>query len=276
MPDPPARITACTLVIFPIPSLALYHVWRTSGMWPTIGAVTLDVAFDIALPHGRCIIVRIPETLAAIEAMANATLCPEELDACAAYPPVRRRTWVAGRAALRTALVRARLEAPAILSGSRGAPVLPPGIAGSISHKDRFAAALAAPAGGEHLGVDLEDDVERATDISSRVLCDDELAAIAGLPPRERMRELLVRFSAKEAIYKALDPFVRRYVAFKEISVEPHAGGAIAVAPRLPPSDGPFAFEASWQLLPGLILTTARVEPAAPGGSPPRPPQSRP
>jgi 4'-phosphopantetheinyl transferase EntD len=71
-----------------------------------------------------------------------------------------------------------------------------------------------------------------------------------------------VRFSAKEAIYKALDPFVRRYVAFEEVQVSPRPGGDADVVATLRPAEGPFVIAATWRVLEGLVLTTARVSPS--------------
>jgi 4'-phosphopantetheinyl transferase EntD len=132
-------------------------------------------------------------------------------------------------------------------------------VVGSISHKERLAAALVAPESGARIGVDLEDDVERTTDIASRVLDDDELADVARLSVRARERAVLVRFSAKEAIYKGLDPFVQRYVGFKEVSVRLLDDGRTVVSASLPPAEGPFDIDARWACFDGLILTTARV-----------------
>jgi 4'-phosphopantetheinyl transferase EntD len=70
---------------------------------------------------------------------------------------------------------------------------------------------------------------------------------------------VLLRFSVKEAIYKALDPFVRRYVAFREMSVSPRADGTAEVRPHLPAAEGPFEIEATWRRTSGLVLTTARI-----------------
>jgi 4'-phosphopantetheinyl transferase EntD len=221
--------------------------------------VTVDVAYDLALEHGRCLIVRIPHDEAQLAALAEAALDVAERSHCAGYTLVRRRGWVAGRAALREALARVGVAAPAVLADGRGAPVLPPGVVGSISHKERFAAALVAPASGARIGVDLEDDVERTTDIASRVLDDDELADIARLGARARERAVLVRFSAKEAIYKGLDPFVQRYVGFKEVSLRLLEDGRAVVSANLPPAEGPFGIDARWACFDGLILTTARV-----------------
>jgi 4'-phosphopantetheinyl transferase EntD len=111
------------------------------------------------------------------------------------------------------------------------------------------------------VGLDLEEDVDRAAEIAPKILDDDELAAIAGLDARARTRAILVRFSAKEAIYKGLDPFVQRYVGFKEISVSLAGDGRGTASTRLLPGEGPFAIDVRWSCFEGLILTTARVDP---------------
>jgi 4'-phosphopantetheinyl transferase EntD len=224
--------------------------------------VTLDVAYDLSLEHGRCVIVRIPEGEAELAALADGALDAAERAHCAGFSFVRRRTWIAGRAAMREALTRAGLAAPAVLADPRGAPRLPPEIAGSISHKERLAAALVVPTSiwpGARIGVDLEDDVARTIDIGSRVLDDAELADVAALDPRLRDRAVLLRFSAKEAIYKGLDPFVRRFVGFKEVSLRIRNDGRADVTTRLPPTEGPFAIDVRWSCFDALILTTARV-----------------
>src|ERR1019366_6126435 len=103
-------------------------------------------------------------------------------------------------------------------------------------------------------------DVARPLDIASRVLRDAELDELDGLDAAERAREVLLRFSAKEAIYKALDPFVRRYVEFKEMSVSPRPGGTALVTPYLRDGEGPFVIEVRWRRVDGIVLTTARTE----------------
>jgi enterobactin synthetase component D len=218
-----------------------------------------DIAFDLCLEHGRCLGVHLPEG----EASPRGEGLPAEEQAFAAtLTAVRRRTWLGGRVALRQALVRAGLDAPAVLADARGAPMFPPGGSGSISHKETLAVALVAradPSGATRLGVDIELDAQPAHDIASRVLTDDEVVEVAALEERSRAREVLLRFSAKEAIYKALDPFVRRYVAFKEVAVSPLPGGAATVELRLPASEGAFDAEVRWLRREGFVLTTARV-----------------
>lgn len=219
-----------------------------------------DVAFDLELPHGRCVGVRLPEAVGVVEALADAALLSEERAYAAALGPVRRRTWMGGRIALRQALAREGIDAPPVLADGRGAPALPPGVAGSISHKEDMAVALVAREARAKLGVDVERDAPGKLDISKKVLTDHELAELARLGAPERAREVLLRFSAKEAIYKALDPFVQRYVAFREVALTPRTDGTALVTPSLPAAEGAFVMDVRWMRRDGTILTTARVE----------------
>jgi enterobactin synthetase component D len=234
-----------------------YHVAGDHGTMPR---VIPDLAFDLELPHGRCVGVRLPEAVGVIEALAEAALLPEERAYASSLGAVRRRTWMGGRIALRQALARAGIDAPPVLADGRGAPALPPGVAGSISHKEDMAVALVAREPRAKVGVDIERDAPGTRDISRKVLTDEELAELAKLGSTERAREVLLRFSAKEAIYKALDPFVKRYVAFREVALTPRADGTSAVTPLLPAAEGAFAVDVRWLRRDGTILTTARVE----------------
>jgi enterobactin synthetase component D len=223
-----------------------------------LAGVILEVAVDLSLAHGRCVGVRLPERDEELQELEQA-LHPAERALTAGLGASRRRTWIGGRVAMRQALLRAGIEAPPVLANSRGAPQLPAGVSGSISHKAKWAIALVAREPVARLGVDVEDDVVRAHDISRRVLRDEELIEVAGLAPEARAREVLLRFSGKEALYKALDPFVLRYVGFREVSLSPETGGGARVALHLTGGEGPFAVEIRWLRLESLILTTARV-----------------
>jgi 4'-phosphopantetheinyl transferase EntD len=68
-----------------------------------------------------------------------------------------------------------------------------------------------------------------------------------------------VRFSAKEAVYKAVDPFVRRYVAFSEAYVAPNEDGSAVARLTLRPDEPRFVVDVRWLRRDGLVLTTARV-----------------
>ncbi len=120
------------------------------------------------------------------------------------------------------------VDAGPILSTPRGAPLLPAGARGSISHKESLAVALAARAevdeGAWRLGIDIERVAPGKLDISKRVLRPEELAFLPPPGDPRRTEELAFAFSAKEAIYKALDPFVARYVSFQEVAVDRKLG----------------------------------------------------
>jgi phosphopantetheine--protein transferase-like protein len=219
----------------------------------------VDALFELDLPHGRALALAIPDGDAL--AVLTARLRSEELELAAAWGPPRRRTWIAGRAALRTALERAGLEAPAIGSDDRGAPAMPAGVVGSVSHKERVAVALVARAVADaRIGVDVELDAPTRVDIARKVLTEDEQAEVSALADAARQAEVRLRFSAKEAVYKALDPFVRRYVGFQEVAVTPRPDGSARVVMHLPEAEGPFDVDVRWLRRDGLVLTTARVQ----------------
>ena len=220
-----------------------------------------DIAFDFRLEHGRCVGVRIPEGDAGLNALAEQALSPEERGFASKFVALRRRSWVGGRVAMRQALLLAGIDAPAVLPDARGAPVLPEGVVGSVSHKDALAVALVARDTVARVGVDVELDADLRHDISSSVLTEAEVAELAPMTHAARVREVVLRFSAKEAIYKAVDPFVRRFVGFKEVSVRPLSDGTVQVRSHLPSSEGPFVIEVRWLPWDGFVLTTARVEP---------------
>ena len=195
----------------------------------------------IATAHGTLLLVDLGEELdAALEALP----APEREHA-RRLTPVRRREFVTGRTALHAAL--GDPDTP-ILADDRGAPVLPAGWVGSLSHKGALAAALAAPAGAGWVGVDIERAAPPRVDIARRVLTPRELACVP-----DRGRAVTLRFAIKEAIYKAIDPCLRRYVAFTEVELD-LSGEACAVTHALP-----LAIEAAWREHAGHWLATARA-----------------
>lgn len=207
--------------------------------------MSLPEAARIASPHGEIVLVALEDD-AALD-LALAALPAAEREHARRLGAIRRREFVAGRAALHAAT--GDPETP-ILSDDRGAPVLPAGWVGSISHKGALAAAIVAPAGDGRIGVDLERAAPSRVDLSRRVLTPREQAALP-----DRGRAVTLRFSIKEAIYKAIDPYLRRYVGFKEVELElAPDGGACTVTHALP-----LAIEAAWREHAGHWLATARA-----------------
>jgi 4'-phosphopantetheinyl transferase EntD len=219
----------------------------------------MEVTFRLDLPHGRCVGVVIPE---ALPAAALAALPSEERAAAERMSEARRPSFVAGRLALRAALADLGLPQAPIAIGDRGAPLLPAGAVGSISHKRTLAVGLAAPAAGQHIGVDVEEDAPLRVDVSRRVLTADEEAVLAGAAPEARARAVLMHLSAKESIYKALDPFVHRHVSFKEAALVPRAGGGWDVRLALAGGEGPFSVDLSCREIwasGSFFLTSAAI-----------------
>ncbi len=194
------------------------------------------------LPHGRAVAVSLPNSTAEVNPEALRRLHPEEATWATGQPPRRRVTWVGGRIALREVLAELGADVGPIFATDRGAPQLPDGLAGSVTHKaGALAVALADTHCGWQLGVDLELLHPARPHIARKILTADEQERLAALPEEMRWRETIVRFSAKEAIYKALDPFVRRYVDFDEVALELRPDGSARVEMRLSRGEGPFA-----------------------------------
>jgi enterobactin synthetase component D len=221
-------------------------------------------------PHGVIRAVTIPVAVPPMPPPPEvlARLAPEERAFAAGLPPFRQLTWVAGRLALAAALAELGAPRTPLLATPRDAPAPPPGFVGSVSHKKRIAVALAAPDEGAHVGIDVEETAPQRYDISQKILTARELAAADARSPEERGRAVVAWFSIKESIYKAVDPFVQRYVGFKEaeVDLEPPTWGFGSGAPMaararltLERGEGPFAVEATWAELDGLIVSTARV-----------------
>lgn len=210
---------------------------------------------DFDSRHGRVAVVEVSEP--GPEAWAQ--LHPDERALGQAMAERRREEWVAGRRALRRALasvVGPAAAAAPIASDDRGAPRVAAGMVGSISHKRSLAVALAARDTGWTVGIDLELDEPRRVDIAHKVLTPLELAALAAEDTAGRDRALLRAFTLKEAIYKAIDPHLRRYVGFLEVEVWPEPDGGAVVAPV---TDWGLAVEAAWYGDGRHLVATARA-----------------
>jgi 4'-phosphopantetheinyl transferase EntD len=156
----------------------------------------------IESPHGRIAIVDLAD--AAIDD-ALAKLPAGERARAETFSPIRRRDFVAGRTAL-----HALLGGVEIGVSDRHAPIAT-GWTCSISHKGNRAAAIAAPAGDGFVGIDLELAAAPKLDITKRIVTPREVQPSGA--------EITRVFAIKEAIYKAIDPIVARYVGFLEVEL---------------------------------------------------------
>ncbi len=202
--------------------------------------------------------------------VADGTLHPIEAAMARGLPAPRRATFVAGRQAMRDALRAlpdmAPLAGEAIRRTPRGAPALPGHVTGSITHKRTRAMAAVAPRvpGLHHLGLDLERrpqpaDLDKPS-IARKILTAREYATIESLnhDPLHQREQVLVHFALKEAVYKAIDPFVERYVRFTEVELHVTQPGDTQVTLLLPEmANGPTSVRATWQLDEDWIVATA-------------------
>lgn len=219
----------------------------------------LAIAFELPIAGGICVGVHLPDEIPE----GTPGVHEEEWRVAAAFGAVRRRTWLGGRIALREAL--GRLSAPTgqpIGSTARGAPILPPGFVGSVSHKSKVAVGLVAPDRGQYVGVDVEEPGPPRLHLAPRLLTPSERDELARLPEPDRGFELILRFSAKEALYKAIDPWVQRYVGFQEVAIERTSGIELRVREWASPDLRSLEARGEWRQLPGYVLTTFAARPS--------------
>jgi phosphopantetheine--protein transferase-like protein len=229
--------------------------------------VAFDVMFERALPAGVCVAVALPER---DEFALPPELHPDEAAFVHSSPAARRMTFIGGRVALRAAMAAlgpGDADGPPpmpILSTPRGAPAMPPGFVGSISHKRELAVAIAAraePTPRTTIGIDVEVSRPLRADIAPRVLTPAERGAMAGLTGAARDAAVLFHFAAKEAIYKALDPWVQRMVSFQEVEIATTPERGLHVRLALTRGEGPFEVELQEVRANALVLAVAAVTP---------------
>jgi 4'-phosphopantetheinyl transferase EntD len=214
------------------------------------------------LLHGLCTAIPISPRLADVRGEELSQLHPQERELALQFSPRRRCTWVGGRLALAAAFRELGIDSGPVLSSRRGAPVVPPGVAASLSHKrNLYAVALVAKnPGGDTVGVDIEPLWPCRAGITPWVLTDAEQAHVNAMPVEERWPETLMRFCIKEALYKALDPWLCRDIGFHDVEVVRGADDkpAIRLHPRA--GEGSFAVDVDCERpAQGLVLATARV-----------------
>jgi enterobactin synthetase component D len=218
-----------------------------------------DLVLRDAVPHGVLAGVALPGGPEPVPDAVLAQLSPEEREFAQGLRGYRQPEWVGGRlAAHAAARVLGRRLGP-ILPDERGAPQASGGLALSISHKRDLAVALAARQENGPIGVDLEEFAPERPGVAQKVLTEAELAAVAALPDDRRWTATLLRFSIKEAVYKALAPRLKRYVDFQEAEVEPLTDGTARVELRLSAGPSPALAEARYRWLDHGVVCTVRL-----------------
>ncbi|MFH1176660.1 MAG: 4'-phosphopantetheinyl transferase superfamily protein [Acidobacteriota bacterium] len=218
-------------------------------------AAPFTQAFLSKLPHGLAAGVHLPPRLGTPLEEALSRLHPQEREIVDRARGWRQVQLAGGRLAFGTLLAELGLERIAVRSDLHGAPILPPGWAGSLSHTRNLAVAIMAP--GEHgLGIDVEETRRARPGIAQRVLCPDEVAALSSPGEEARALQILIHFSIKEALYKAVHPLLRRPLNFRDFALQATGPGAVTVEARLPEA-GRLELAAWYLLLDDHVLATA-------------------
>lgn len=183
-------------------------------------------------PHGLLVSLNGPPP---VPPEKESLLTAAERTFAALLPPRRRCEWTAGRICLISALESLALISPrderiSILTKPNGAPLLPLGATGSLSHKKNIFVAIVDTDRGQSVGVDLELVSGREEHLEKRILTAREQELLTGVLSPSRSHAVAVHFSAKESVYKALNEPVQASVDFRDIEIskwDPNKSGEI-------------------------------------------------
>ena len=147
---------------------------------------------------------------------------PEERALVASAVPGRRAEVMTGRALVREAM--ADLGGPDGPIGRRAdrSPDWPAGFGGSITHGGGWCLVVVARLpGGWGIGIDVEEDRPLPAAVAARVLLPAERTRLAG---SGLVRGETVAFSAKESVFKAVNPLTGRWLEHHDVGVAPVHG----------------------------------------------------
>jgi phosphopantetheine--protein transferase-like protein len=94
--------------------------------------------------------------------------------------------------------------------------------------------------------------------LATRILTPHELSTWEALPAGRRWSALLMTFSIKEAVYKAIHPLLKRYVGFQEVEIALRPDGSAQVHCLFDHEGRPLHVEARYLWLADHLVTTAR------------------
>lgn len=143
----------------------------------------------------------------------------------------RHSEYLAGRLCAAAALETNQLPAR---DADSGRPLWPNGWCGSITHSHGQAAAVvAATADWEGLGLDMERLLEtgRALRLRNAILTEDEQSWLSNERDDSAARLLTLFFSAKESLYKAINPLAGVYFGFQDARINEYdaEGGTLSL-----------------------------------------------
>ena len=163
----------------------------------------------------------------------SASLHAAERELVATAGRARTMAFSSGRRAARCALGELGVHDQPVLAHGR-APVWPAGVVGSITHSAALAAAVtghAAHWGG--VGADLTTQSRVTARVAKRLLLPAERAAL----PSDEWRTAI--FSAKESVYKAVNPLCGEFLAFQDVQITVVDDGVFTAATTRPCASSP-------------------------------------
>jgi phosphopantetheine--protein transferase-like protein len=146
----------------------------------------------------------------------------EERFAATLESPDRQREWIAGRVLMAAALSNVSAPRLPILTLHSGAPSIPIGFAGSISHKGPLTIAF-ADVEVRAVGIDLECVEESDQKLAPRVLTETERSRMPLVDERSKPLYITAHFAVKEAVFKALREEDQSSVDFEHIELSASA-----------------------------------------------------
>jgi 4'-phosphopantetheinyl transferase EntD len=193
----------------------------------------------------------------------TAKLFPEEEIAVGRAVEKRRREFTTARICAREALEKLGFPAVAIPTGTRGEPIWPAGVVGSITHCDGYrACAVGRSSDVVSIGIDAEPNAPLPDGLVGEIARPEELPWLDRLGrelPEVHWDRLL--FSAKESVYKAWFPLARRWLGFEDAVVDVDPSTQTFAARLLVPGpslrDGPLRnLPGKWMVSDGVVLTS--------------------
>lgn len=135
----------------------------------------------------------------------------------------RRQEFIAGRVCAQKCAQTLGLELLNLPSLPSRAPHWPENLVGSITHTKKLAiAALGFKAQFKSLGIDAEELIDSAkiAELSTVIASEFEMKAIRLSPQNEWGHRFTILFSAKESLFKALNPLCHSFIDFKDAEMK--------------------------------------------------------
>jgi phosphopantetheine--protein transferase-like protein len=194
-------------------------------------------------------------------------LWPEEAALIAKAVPKRRAEFACGRLFAHRAIRKFNPDDGPLLPGTDRAPIWPPGLIGSISHSHRYcAAAVARKSHISAIGIDVEEMGRFRTDLTQRILSAREIEAnLLESSNQERLARMALIFSAKESLYKCLNPLTRAQLGFHDVEVVLRDGSAeleIRLQARAGEFDAGYTFVGRYAVRGDLVATAVTLSSA--------------